>query len=147
KLTAQVEGLPWNDPHWHPAHGGIYRDVYLYITEPVHVTLPLFSNLGTVGNYAYATNVSAEGADIGVETQVQNERKDGVGVECTSEVIDRDGKTVLTLGVLQKLDPGEKQIAKATGKLAKPQLWEPDYPYLYTVVTTVKLNGQAIDRV
>jgi len=24
--------LPWNNPHWHPAHGGIYRNVFLYDT-------------------------------------------------------------------------------------------------------------------
>jgi hypothetical protein len=35
--------LPWNSPHWHPAHGGIYRSVYLHVTDPLHISLPLYS--------------------------------------------------------------------------------------------------------
>ena len=35
--------LPWNSPHWHPAHGGVYRNVYLHVTDPLHITLPLYS--------------------------------------------------------------------------------------------------------
>jgi hypothetical protein len=23
----------WNNPHWHPADGGIYRNVRLYVTD------------------------------------------------------------------------------------------------------------------
>jgi hypothetical protein len=34
--------LPWNSPHWHPAHGGIYRNVYLHVTDPLHISLPLY---------------------------------------------------------------------------------------------------------
>jgi beta-galactosidase len=41
--------LPWNSPHWHPAHGGIYRNVYLHIADPLHISLPLYSFLQTAG--------------------------------------------------------------------------------------------------
>ena len=52
--------LPWNSPHWHPAHGGIYRNVYLHVTDGLHISLPLYSFLQTAGPYVYATEISAE---------------------------------------------------------------------------------------
>ena len=45
----RADQLPWNNPHWHPAHGGIYRNVRLYVTDPLHISLPLYSFLETAG--------------------------------------------------------------------------------------------------
>src|SRR6185369_15925819 len=39
----QADQIPWNNPHWHPAHGGIYRNVKLHVTDPLHISLPLYS--------------------------------------------------------------------------------------------------------
>ncbi len=41
----QADQIPWNNPHWHPAHGGLYRNVRLIITDPLHISLPLYSFL------------------------------------------------------------------------------------------------------
>ena len=50
--------IPWNSPHWHPAHGGLYRNVYLHVTNPLHISLPLYSFLATAGPYVYASDVT-----------------------------------------------------------------------------------------
>ena len=44
----------WNDRNFYANYGGINKNVYLHITDPLHQTLPLFSNLGTTGVYVYA---------------------------------------------------------------------------------------------
>jgi beta-galactosidase len=141
-----TEGLPWNDPHWHPAHGGIYRNVYLHVTDKVHVTLPLYSNLGTEGTYVFANNVAGESADVSVEAEVQNETDAPKAVDCTFDVLDSAGHSVLKLNDRETLAAGAKQKLNATGKLAKPLLWEPAHPYLYTVVTTLSIDGKPVDR-
>ena len=51
----QADQIPWNNPHWHPAHGGIFRNVHVYVTDPLHVSLPLYSFLQTEGPYIYET--------------------------------------------------------------------------------------------
>ncbi|HMC62389.1 MAG TPA: hypothetical protein VKJ01_24550, partial [Candidatus Solibacter sp.] len=56
--------LPWNSPHWHPAHGGIYRNVYLQVADPLHISLPLYSFLQTAGPYVYATEISSNSASV-----------------------------------------------------------------------------------
>src|SRR5436190_18745763 len=33
-----ADQLPWNNPHWHPAHGGIFRNVVLHVTDPLHIS-------------------------------------------------------------------------------------------------------------
>ena len=45
--------LVWHHEHWHPNHGGIYRNVYLHVMNPLHITLPLYDNLETQGQYIY----------------------------------------------------------------------------------------------
>src|SRR5439155_13601221 len=88
--------LPWNNPHWHPAHGGIYRNVRLYVTEPLHIALPLYSFLQTAGPYVYAANVSATSAAINFEVPVQNESQAAEKIEVVADVFDHDGKRVLS---------------------------------------------------
>ena len=43
----QADQIPWNSPQWHPAMGGIYRDVNIYVTDPLHISLPLYDFLQT----------------------------------------------------------------------------------------------------
>jgi beta-galactosidase len=144
--TTQFKGFPWNDPHWHPAHGGIYRDVYLHVCEKVHVTLPLFTNLGTVGTYAYATDISEKSVKVGVEAEVQNESSSARTIDCVSEIRDHDGKVVMLVDQTGSVAAGEKLVFKEFKVIANPQRWEPDYPYLYTVVTTLRSDGKTLDR-
>ncbi|MEU0882261.1 glycoside hydrolase family 2 TIM barrel-domain containing protein [Lentzea sp. NPDC005914] len=94
------------------AGSGIYRNVHLEVTEPVHVarhgvfvTTP---NLKTTYPAGYA--------DIDVKTEVV-----GKGT-VTHEVLDADGKVV---------------ASGRTLRVTKPTLWTTVKPYLYTLVTRV----------
>ena len=69
-----ADKIPWNNPHWHPAHGGIYRNVRLHVMDPLHISLPLYSFLQTVGPYAYASDIAAGAARVSVEIPVENDR-------------------------------------------------------------------------
>lgn len=139
--------IPWNNPHWHPAHGGLYRNVKLHVVDPLHITLPLYSFLQTTGPYVYATGISDESALIHVEIPIENGRLTDENVEVTVKVIDRDGESVLTLDRMDHINAGATSLLEVSGVLKNPQLWEPDYPYLYRVVLTLKVGGKAIDTV
>ena len=132
----QADQIPWNNPHWHPAHGGLYRNVRLIVTDPLHISLPLYSFLQTSGPYAYATDISPASAQITVEVPVRNERLGTANdLYVSVDVIDAEGKTVLSMGGYQPtLAMGADTTIKATGTLANPRLWEPDYPHVYRVV-------------
>src|SRR5579872_3185693 len=137
--------LPWNSPHWHPAHGGIYRNVYLHVTDPLHISLPLFSFLQTAGPYVYATDISDASARVSVEVPIQNERKTAANVELTTRVLGPDGKAVLELKKSGSIEAGGKAQFDLNGTVTKPQLWEPDHPSLYRVICTLRVAGKEVD--
>jgi len=140
-----ADQLPWNNPHWHPAHGGIYRNVRLHITDPLHISLPLYSFLQTAGPYVYATDISSEVATIHCEVPIENNRKSAEKVELKAEVMDRTGKTVLTLSQSSKVEANGRATLSLSGILSQPQLWEPGYPYLYRVVCSLRVGGRTVD--
>jgi hypothetical protein len=53
-------GFEWNTPPFLPNYGGIVSNVKLPVFAKIHQTLPLYSNLGTVGTYVYAKILISE---------------------------------------------------------------------------------------
>lgn len=141
----QANQIPWNNPHWHPAHGGLYRDVYLHITDPLHITLPLYDFLQTTGPYVYTTAVSTNEATIHLEVPVENGRDADETVEVMAQILDRNGTPVLTLSQTGTVPTGGKTQVNLSGTLSHPELWEPDYPYLYHVAISLRANGETVD--
>lgn len=137
--------IPWNNPHWHPAHGGIYRNVRLYVTDPLHIPLPLYSFLQTAGPYVYATDISTNAATLHIEVPIANERASAEKITLQADVLDRSGKPVLTLSQSAAMAAGQSTKLALSGTLKRPQLWEPNYPYLYRVVCSVRAGGQTVD--
>jgi beta-galactosidase len=137
--------LPWNSPHWHPAHGGIYRNVYLHVTDPLHISLPLYSYLNTAGPYVYQTDITGQSATVHVELPVENGREKLENVEARVEIIDRDGKAVAVLKDAKPVGQGAQVTFNLSGTVANPQLWEPGYSYLYRAVCTLTVRGQGAD--
>jgi len=140
-----ADQIPWNNPHWHPAHGGIYRNVRLVVTDPLHISLPLYSFLQTAGPYAYATDISPASARIGIEVPVQNGRTSAAQVDVLAVVRDADGKSVLSFTRTQSIAPGASATFVLEGDLTPPRLWEPAYPHVYRVELKLRAGGEIID--
>jgi len=144
----QADQIPWNNPHWHPAHGGLYRNVYLHVTDPLHISLPLYSFLQTAGPYVYTTDVSTNSATVNVEVPVENGRSSNEKIEVVAQVLDRDGKTVLTLNQNGEVAAGASAKLNLAGEIKNPQLWEPDYAYLYHVAISLRaISGPGVSPV
>ncbi|HKB56595.1 MAG TPA: beta galactosidase jelly roll domain-containing protein, partial [Lacunisphaera sp.] len=141
----QADQIPWNNPHWHPAHGGLYRNVRLIVTDPLHVTLPLYSFLQTEGPYVYATEVTEKSAKVGLEVPVRNERAAAADVELRAELFDRDGRSVFALKLGDRLAAGETKKLGTNVVFPNPRLWEPAYPHLYRVALSLWSGGTVID--
>lgn len=141
----QADQIPWNNPHWHPAHGGIYRNVFLHLTDPLHIALPLYSFLETAGPYAYATDITGASAQVTLEVPVRNDRSATELVELRAEVRDASGQAVLVLKETQSVAAGAAATFKVSGALANPKLWEPAYPHVYRVVSALRVKGETVD--
>jgi beta-galactosidase len=141
----QADQIPWNNPEWHPPHGGIYRNVKIYVTNPLHISLPLYDFLQTAGPYVYATDISGKSASVSLEVPVENGRATDENVELTAQILDRAGNSVLTLKHSGKVAASAHEQFKMSGNITHPNLWEPDQPYLYRVVCTLRVAGKIVD--
>ena len=110
------------------------------------MTLPLYSFLETQGTYVYTQNETAASAEVVMEAEIQNEYDAEKTFTYEAEIRDMDGRTVCTetSGALT-LAAGEKKVYSLTGTLQNPKFWSTEYPYLYEVVTTVLVDGEAVD--
>lgn len=140
----------WNDRNFYANYGGIPKNVRLHVTEKLHQTLPLYSNLKTTGVYIYAQDFDLTGksARITAESQVMNEEAAPQTFRYEVTITDRQGQVVQTFaGGEQTLAPGEMKVVRATALVAGLNFWSWGYGYLYDVATTLQVGGRAVDTV
>lgn len=122
---------------------GIYRDVELIVTEPIHV-----ARYGTYVTTPDLETQYAKGqAQVQVETTVENDGSDTAEAVVSSTIYDANGEvfaeTVSTQ--TQTVEPGEPTVFEQTIQTGKPQLWSVDTPNLYTLETKVTVDGEVTD--
>lgn len=141
----------WNDRNFNANYGGIPKNVFLYVTDNVYQTLPLYSNLKTTGVYVYAQDFDIQGrkATIHAESEVRNDSKATRQFSYQVTILDADGKLMKTFqGDKMTLKAGETKTVKASAILHNLHFWSWGYGYLYTVKTALKDdNNQIFDEV
>lgn len=147
KAEGTDDVLSWHDSHWHPTHGGIYRNVFLHIKDRLHITLPLYSFLKTQGTYVYASDITEEQAKVTAEAEVVNDYETSKQVHFVAEILDQDGAVIQTMEESRQLQAGETYIFQTSDVLKNPHRWSPQYPYLYKVRTKLITNGETVDSV
>lgn len=126
--------------------GGLYRDVHVVVTDPLHITFPWEEKLA--GIRLTLPEVSESWALLIAETQVRN--ASGKAQSCTllTEVRDRDGKLVTSMSETQSVAAGgSHHFSQSAKPIPNPNLWSPEKPYLYQVHTIVQQDGKELDRV
>ncbi len=136
---------PNNSSRWYPG-GGIYRNVWLTKTSPVHVA--------QWGTFVTTPEVSKESATINLKVAVENNaRQDATAtVETTIFPLDAMGDIAPTTGrparfasAPVQLAAGSSAVTESKITLANPKLWSPTAPNRYVAVTTVSQNGAVVD--
>ena len=123
---------------WWYQGGGIYRDVYLVITEPVAIDL--------WGVYAPSRKIDKNLWQIDFETTVVNTDYEDCTVTAESYVIDAVGNCVAKADGCGSIPARDKQVLRYSCTVSSPLLWDCDNPNLYTVKTLLKCNCNEIDE-
>ncbi len=122
----------------HVFSGGIYRNVRLVATAPVHVAW--------YGTFVTTPQVSKESASVNVKTEVVNESNAAKSVTVKTRVEDANGKTVTQMESTQTIAVGATGVFDQTSEtIANPNLWSPGHPNLYTVKTLVLDGRKPVD--
>lgn len=136
----------WNNKNFNVNYGGITKNVTLYITGKVFQTLPLYSNLGTTGQYIFASdfNIAEISASITAETQVKNETNQAVTIIYEVQIEDAEGKTVKIMhGGKHIVKPNEIKTLTVTERIDDLHFWSWGYGYLYNVHTIIKSTNDS----
>ena len=122
----------------HTFSGGIYRDVRIVVTDPVHVTW--------YGTSVTTPQVSKESGTVNVKTEIVNESTHSKSVSVKTSVVDAKGKTVAETKSKQTIAAGATNVFDQTsGAIANPALWSPEHPNLYSVKTVVLDGSKPVD--
>jgi beta-galactosidase len=124
-------------------YGGIYRDVWLIATDPVHFEL---TDHASPGVKIDTPQVSAQSATLRVRGTVVNDtdRERSVGIRLT--LADANGNRINHDPVLLKVPASGKAQFEQTIQVAKPKLWSPDAPNLYYPKVTIEDGGKTLDE-
>ncbi|MGP3974013.1 glycoside hydrolase family 2 TIM barrel-domain containing protein [Streptomyces sp. 8N114] len=135
KVRNQVPSSRWY------SGSGIYRDLRLVLTDPVHITRHGI----TVTTPDLEKAVKAGHADARVETRAVSQKHGSVRAELSATVKDADGKTVAKASAPATL--GERPgVTRLDLRIDAPHLWSFDKPYLYTVDTRITVRGKVVDE-
>lgn len=140
----------WNDKNFYANYGGINKNVWLHVMDPLHQTLPLYSTLGTTGIYIYAREIDIpkKTATITAEAQIENESDQARTFRYIVSIRDRDGRELKRKQTPpQTLGPGDTITVKDSTKLSGVCFWSWGYGYLYKVATMLEEDGRIIDSV
>jgi beta-galactosidase len=142
--------VQWNNNNFYSNFGGINKSVRLHIMPAIHQTLPLYSSLGTTGQYIWADHfdLPAKAATIHTESEVRNDGGAAETVRLRAEVRELNGRVVATVTSDDvTLKPNDTEVLRTQTAAKGLHLWSWGYGYLYNVVTTLVVNGKATDAV
>ncbi len=118
---------------WYPG-AGLYRNVRLVKTSPVHVP--------TWGTYVTTPYVSAGEASVRLSTEIAGAKK-GEKIMVKTDIVDPDGKTVATNNSMYH---AQGQPFVQDFLVENPRRWSTDTPWLYEARITLSIDGRETDR-
>ncbi|MCO5949903.1 glycoside hydrolase family 2 TIM barrel-domain containing protein [Mucilaginibacter flavidus] len=128
---------------------GIYRNVRLIETNPVHVTDPTDANTVAGGGvFARSENISSKSADVIIKTQVKNSSPFKVSSLIVKQVLFNSRTKSQLQSNTSKFELTGNNVKELEQKITvpMPDLWSPDQPNLYLLKTEIWSNGQLADN-
>ncbi|MBQ3858606.1 MAG: glycoside hydrolase family 2, partial [Prevotella sp.] len=127
-------------------HGGIYRDVWLIAKNQVYITNAIKRNQQAGGGiFVHYEHISEQSAGVLVNTELFNAGKATKTVILENTILDAAGKVIRKMTNKVVLQPNSAQTTYQQTTVKRPQLWSPERPYLYRLVTRVKEGKQVLD--
>jgi beta-galactosidase len=125
---------------WYPG-SGIFRNVYLIVTDPVHVAR--HGIFVTTPNLE--TTVQSGQAAVRVQADVANDGTAAASVNVAVTISGPDGRPAGQGTATVSVAGGQTQQAVITVNVTKPALWSTTSPSLYRLRTDLSVGGAVVD--
>lgn len=146
-----------NDPSYPPGKpqdmldftysGGIYRDCWMIVHNNVFITDPNYEN-ETAGGGLFVSfgHISQSQSEIRLDAHVRNSSNTYFSGKIEYQLFDKDNRRVCQASKAFSVSKGKARNTSLTIKVEKPELWEPDSPYLYQLHVLLKdKSGHIVD--
>ncbi|MCG6187199.1 glycoside hydrolase family 2 TIM barrel-domain containing protein [Maribellus maritimus] len=135
-LAVQVKNEGKNS-RWYSG-SGIYRNVSLIKTNPVHIDL--------WGVYVTTPEVSKEKAFVNVETGITNTTHNAENYTIRTQILNPLGLISAEYEKGTDLNPGKNTVFQNKLEVQNPRLWSPEEPQLYTLTVQLFKGNKLIDE-
>jgi len=102
--------------------------------------------VGRWGTYVVTPDVADDKSSVLVKTEIRNQSDHEAKMELRTSVLDPAGKTVTRDNSAADIPAGGVQTVAANLTVMRPQRWDTEHPYLYTVVSEVMDGKRVVDR-
>lgn len=126
-LAVQVKNEGKNS-RWYSG-SGIYRHVWLLVTEPLHIA--------PWGVYITTPEVTGSSAKVGVKIKVMNDREEPFDMVLSTKILNPSGNKVAGGSTNQNIEANSFSEVTQELTIESPELWSPDSPVLYTAITEI----------
>jgi beta-galactosidase len=116
---------------------GIYRNVHLIVTDPVHV--PIW------GTYITTPEISTDLAKVNVELTLRNDQPVDVTAQIAVNILDKNGNALCSAEETVGLRALSDYSLKRQLMVENPRLWSVDNPDLYKAEIVLKRDGKIVD--
>lgn len=137
-ISVKVDHKDIADSRWFTG-SGIYRDVYITITDAIHID--------HYGVFVTTPEVSEDQATVAVNIRLSNESQADATIELSNTLRDAGGNLIESVGDEIVIQTDSCTELNQTIKVTAPNLWSPDTPNLYVLCTEIRKNGEVIDQV
>ena len=116
---------------------GIYRNVWLFIANKLHISYQ--------GIFATTPEVSEKNALVNIKTEVENKSEKEKDCILVTQILDKDNKIAGIAEAKQNISKNGRYQFSQKVRIKNPHLWSPENPYLYRVISTLKVNNKKVD--
>jgi beta-galactosidase len=135
---------------WFYEGAGIYRHVWLEKTSPFAIDRD-----GLFVWSSFSNNVPEGPAQIHIDATLENQTSAASPMAITYEIISPEGKTIVkrnddlayAVTAARWLEQAHDAYIRTNIVIQSPELWSPESPKLYKLITTVQSGGKTVDRV
>ncbi|NLO69612.1 MAG: glycoside hydrolase family 2 protein [Porphyromonadaceae bacterium] len=136
-IAVKVDNSQQKNARWYTG-SGIYRHVWILVTEQVH-----FEQWGVS---VTTPEVNEKQAKVFVSTKIKNETDATKKYTLISEILDTNQKTKSRKQVQFVINGNSNKEISQYVNISKPELWSPETPYLYTCKVQIKEGKNVIDE-
>ncbi len=126
-------------------YGGLYRSVWLEKRNDVYITDANYVASGDAGIYFRTVGIDEKSAATEVQTNVANESADDVEVMVLNSLVSAEGTVVARQSSKQIVKGASAATFAHNLDFRNPKLWSPHCPYLYSLQTSVFVDGRLTD--